>query len=160
MKFAIACFLTIIVGCQYQSTHNIQKEDSLLIILQAQIQELKTISRPEKISISIQDTLSAKDSLLYSIIHHNYTKAHAVIDSIYQWIPKIVDESQNIIYQQATAEIQLHTDTALIHRLQYLVQTNKQYLQEYHKAKAIIEQNKKILPVFSHSFHSSGYEQN
>lgn len=150
MKISAIVIIIFIVfsSCKEQYSEQQQKkQDSLFTILHFQIMNLKTFSKPNTYHFAKPDSLFAADSVLYQSLIINYTKAFNVIDSILHITPKIISESDTLFKYSTTY------DTAITNRLNYLIEHNKNYIQEYYKASAIIEQNEKLIKLFDTLAH-------
>ena len=91
------------------------------------------------------DSLSSADSMLYQNMTHNYLHTMTIIDSIQSIIPKLMAEYDTLL------KYKTEHDSALLHRLKYLITINQLYISEYYKASALSEYNQIFLQHFSTS---------
>ncbi len=142
--FFLLLFWTLFASsCKENNLGQKRQQDSLYTVLHCQITELSCLPKQEKEYFLLKDTLSQQDSALYEDIYSNYKRALDAMDSIQMFLPSIIAEHDTLAKY---IEIQ---DTNVNSRLKYLILLSQNYIKEYYKSMAIIEQNKILLKHFS-----------
>lgn len=133
----------LILSCRPKNDYSTQTQDSLLVVLNTQRFLLNQLPVLEKKDFSPKDSLSHTDSVLYKNIFINYQKSLSVADSIRILVKHTLAECDTLNKHRNI------TDTAIIHRLQYITQLYQNYLQEYYRSTSIAEQNRTLLQLLS-----------
>lgn len=132
-------FASFFFSCKNHSLSSHSTADSLTIVLKTQIHLFKYLPSFTPHTYSISDTLSHNDSVLFQYLHHNYSLAISVMDSIQKILPQLHSEADTLLKLPPT------NDSAVIRRLSYLSQLHHSYYEEYIKANTIAQQNDLLL---------------
>ncbi len=136
---ALITFVCFFFSCKNHPLHSHSTADSLTIVLKTQIHLFKSLPSFTPHTYSISDTLSHNDSILFQYLHHNYSLAISVMDSIQKILPQLHSEADTLLKLPPT------NDTTVIQRLSYLSQLHHSYYEEYLKANTIVQQNDLLL---------------